>query len=105
MQMCCKSVRAICRISCCVKALRKCGRPILLKRGCSSTVKELLMSADTSWHTEIQRDVMRARHSHIRNRYAQHLRHWAIPALNELTHLPIIFGSESCTESVAWYRH
>ncbi len=29
-----------------LKALGKCGRPVLLKRGLSSTIKELLMSAE-----------------------------------------------------------
>ena len=29
-----------------LKTLGKCGRPILLKRGMSSTIKELLMSAE-----------------------------------------------------------
>ncbi|MGC8160042.1 3-deoxy-7-phosphoheptulonate synthase, partial [Salmonella enterica] len=29
-----------------LKSLGKCGRPVLLKRGLSSTIKELLMSAE-----------------------------------------------------------
>ena len=59
-----------------LKSLGGCGRPVLLKRGMSSTIKELLMSAEyIVAHGNPQRDSVRARHPHLRNRHAQHLRH------------------------------
>ena len=38
-----------------LKTLGKCGRPILLKRGLSATIKELLMWPSTSSRTAISR--------------------------------------------------
>ena len=49
-----------------LKALGKCGRPVLLKRGLSSTIKELLMSRGIhrgAWQS--RRDSVRARNSHV----------------------------------------
>ena len=59
-----------------LKSLGACGRPVLLKRGMSSTIKELLMSAEyIVAHGNPQRDPVRARHPHFRDGHAQHLRH------------------------------
>ena len=59
-----------------LKTLGKCGRPILLKRGMSATVKELLMSAEyIVAHGNFQVMLLRARHSDVRDRDPQHLRH------------------------------
>ena len=59
-----------------LKSLGKCGRPVLLKRGMSSTIKELLMSAEyLVAHGNPNVIAVRARHPHLRNRDAQHLRH------------------------------
>ncbi len=49
-----------------LKTLGKCGRPVLLKRGMSSTIKELLMSAEyIVAHGNPERDAVRARHPHL----------------------------------------
>ena len=59
-----------------LKSLGKCGRPVLLKRGMSSTIKELLMSAEyLVAHGNSNVHAVRARHPHLRNRHAQYLRH------------------------------
>ena len=59
-----------------LKTLGKCGRPVLLKRGMSSTVKELLMSRRIRRRArQPASDAVRARHPHLRDRHAQHLRH------------------------------
>ena len=71
-----------------LKTLGKCGRPVLLKRGLSSTIKELLMSAEyIVAHGNPERDAVRARHPHLRNRHPQHLRHRR-GAGPERTHAP-----------------
>ena len=59
-----------------LKALGKAGRPVMLKRGLSATVQELLMSAEyIVAHGNPERDAVRARHPHLRNGHAQYLRH------------------------------
>jgi 3-deoxy-7-phosphoheptulonate synthase len=40
---------------------------------------------------------LRARHPHVRNRHAQHLRYHGGPVLNELTHLPVILDPSHAT--------
>jgi 3-deoxy-7-phosphoheptulonate synthase len=44
-----------------------------------------------------QRDPVRARHPHVRNGHAQHLRYRAVPVLNELTHLPVVLDPSHAT--------
>ncbi len=59
-----------------LKTLGKCGRPVMLKRGMSSTIKELLMSAEyVVAHGNPNVHAVRARHPHLRDGHAQHLRH------------------------------
>src|SRR6266702_1127614 len=74
-----------------LKALGKCGRPILLKRGLSSTVKELLMSAEyivAHGNPDVMLCERGIRTFETVTRNTCDIA--AIPALNELTHLPVI---------------
>src|SRR5207244_11292867 len=74
-----------------LKALGECGRPVLLKRGLSSMVKELLMSAEyitAHGNPDVilcERGI-RTFETVTRNTCASA----AIPALKELTHLHVI---------------
>src|SRR5438105_1753637 len=81
-----------------LKALAKCGRPVLLKRGLSSTVKELLMSAEYIV-AHGNPDVILCERG-IRT-YETATRNTcdisAIPVLNELTHLPVILDPSHAT--------
>ncbi len=74
-----------------LKALGRCKRPVMLKRGMSSTVKELLMSAE----------YITAHGNHCVMLCERGIRTFetatrntcdisAVPVLNELTHLPVI---------------
>src|SRR4030081_624680 len=81
-----------------LKALGKCGRPVLLKRGMSSTMKELLMSAEYvvahgNPNVILCERGIRTFETATRNRCDIA----AIPALNELTHLPIILDPSHAT--------
>src|SRR3984957_14021562 len=74
-----------------LKVLGKCGRPILLKRGLSATVKELLMSAEYivahgNHQVMLCKRGIRTFETVTRNTCDI----GAIAALNELTHLPVI---------------
>jgi len=74
-----------------LKALGKCPRPVLLKRGMSSTVKELLMSAEYivahgNSNVMLCERGIRTFETATRNTYDIS----AVPVLNELTHLPVI---------------
>jgi 3-deoxy-7-phosphoheptulonate synthase len=74
-----------------LKTLGKCGRPILLKRGMSATVKELLMSAEyIVAHGNLQVMLcergIRTFETVTRNTCDI----GAIAALSEMTHLPVI---------------
>ncbi len=74
-----------------LKALGKCGRPVLLKRGMSSTMKELLMSAEyvvAHGNPDVILCERGIRTFETATRNTCDIA--AIPALNELTHLPII---------------
>jgi len=61
-------------------------RPVLLKRGLSSTVKELLMSAEYYGARKSRCDFVRAGIRTFENGDANTCDIAAIPALNELTH-------------------
>src|SRR5437879_7494339 len=81
-----------------LKALGKCGRPVLLKRGLSSMVKELLMSAEyITAHGN--RDVIlcergiRTVETVTRNTCDIA----AIPALHDLTNLPVLLDPSPAT--------
>ena len=55
-----------------LKALGHTDKPILLKRGLSSTIQELLMSAEYIMVGGNERHALRARHPHLRDGHAQH---------------------------------
>ena len=81
-----------------LKALGKCGRPVLLKRGLSSTVKELLMSAEyivAHGNPEVMLCERGIRTFETVTRNTCDIA--AIPALNELTHLPVILDPSHAT--------
>jgi 3-deoxy-7-phosphoheptulonate synthase len=81
-----------------LKALGRCGKPILLKRGLSSTIKELLMSAEYIV-AHGNPDVMlcergiRTFETATRNTFDIA----AVPVLRELTHLPVILDPSHAT--------
>jgi len=81
-----------------LKALGTCGRPILLKRGLSSTVKELLMSAEyivAHGNPDVILCERGIRTFETITRNTCDIA--AIPALNELTHLPVILDPSHAT--------
>jgi 3-deoxy-7-phosphoheptulonate synthase len=81
-----------------LKALGKCGRPVLLKRGLSSSIKELLMSAEyivahgNPGVILCERGI-RTFETATRNTCDIS----AIPVLNELTHLPVVLDPSHAT--------
>jgi 3-deoxy-7-phosphoheptulonate synthase len=81
-----------------LKALGRCGRPVLLKRGLSSTIKELLMSAEYIV-AHGNRDVMLCERG-IRT-FETATRNTcditAVAVLHELTHLPVILDPSHAT--------
>src|SRR5246127_4808694 len=81
-----------------LKSLGGCGRPVLLKRGMSSTIKELLMSAEYivahgNPNVILCERGIRTFETATRNTCDIA----AIPVLNELTHLPIILDPSHAT--------
>src|SRR6202167_5863303 len=81
-----------------LKTLGKCGRPVLLKRGLSSTVKELLMSAEYvvahgNPNVILCERGIRTFETVTRNTCDIA----AVAALNELTHLPVILDPSHAT--------
>src|SRR5437868_810599 len=81
-----------------LKALGKCGRPVLLKRGLSSTVKELLMSAEyitAHGNTEVILCERGIRTFETATRNTCDI--VAVAVLNELTHLPVILDPSHAT--------
>jgi 3-deoxy-7-phosphoheptulonate synthase len=81
-----------------LKELGKCGRPVLLKRGLSSTVKELLMSAEyitAHGNPDVILCERGIRTFETVTRNTCDIA--AIPALNELTHLPVILDPSHAT--------
>ena len=81
-----------------LKTLGKCGRPILLKRGLSSTVKELLMSAEyivAHGNSDVILCDRGIRTFETATRNTCDIA--AIPVLNELTHLPVILDPSHAT--------
>jgi 3-deoxy-7-phosphoheptulonate synthase len=74
-----------------LKTLGKCGRPIMLKRGLSSTIKEWLMSAEyivAHGNPDVMLCERGIRTFETATRNTCDIS--AIPVLNELTHLPVI---------------
>src|ERR1700680_3881926 len=81
-----------------LKALGKCGRPILLKRGLSSSIKELLMSAEyivAHGNPDVILCERGIRTFETVTRNTCDIA--AIAALNELTHLPVILDPSHAT--------
>jgi 3-deoxy-7-phosphoheptulonate synthase len=74
-----------------LKALGRCGRPVLLKRGLSATIKELLMSAEyvvAHGNSQVILCERGIRTFETATRNTCDLS--AVPVLNEMTHLPVI---------------
>jgi 3-deoxy-7-phosphoheptulonate synthase len=81
-----------------LKALGKCRRPVLLKRGLSSTIKELLMSAEyivAHGNSEVILCERGIRTFETATRNTCDIA--AIAVLNELTHLPVILDPSHAT--------
>ena len=81
-----------------LKSLGKCGRPVLLKRGMSSTIKELLMSAEyvtAHGNSEVLLCERGIRTFETATRNTCDIS--AVPVLNELTHLPVILDPSHAT--------
>ncbi len=81
-----------------LKALGKCRRPILLKRGMSSTIKELLMSAEyitAHGNPNIMLCERGIRTFETATRNTCDIT--AVAVLNELTHLPVILDPSHAT--------
>src|SRR6202011_4325603 len=81
-----------------LKALGHCGRPVLLKRGLSSTIKELLMSAEyvtAHGNSQVILCERGIRTFETATRNACDIS--AVPVLNELTHLPVILDPSHAT--------
>jgi len=81
-----------------LKTLGKCGRPVLLKRGMSSTVKELLMSAEYVVAHGNPQVILCERGIRTFETVTRNTCDIAaIAALNELTHLPVILDPSHAT--------
>jgi 3-deoxy-7-phosphoheptulonate synthase len=81
-----------------LKSLGRCARPVLLKRGMSSTVKELLMSAEyivAHGNPNVILCERGIRTFETATRNTSDLA--AVPVLNELTHLPVIVDPSHAT--------
>ena len=81
-----------------LKTLGKCGRPVLLKRGLSSTIKELLMSAEyivAHGNPNVMLCERGIRTFETATRNTCDIA--AVPVLNELTHLPVILDPSHAT--------
>ncbi|HLH39788.1 MAG TPA: N-acetylneuraminate synthase family protein, partial [Bryobacteraceae bacterium] len=81
-----------------LKSLGGCGRPVLLKRGMSSTIKELLMSAEyivAHGNPQVMLCERGIRTFETATRNTCDLA--AIAALDELTHLPLILDPSHAT--------
>ena len=81
-----------------LKSLGRCGRPIMLKRGLSATIKELLMSAEyivAHGNSEVMLCERGIRTFETATRNTCDIS--AIPVLNELTHLPVILDPSHAT--------
>jgi 3-deoxy-7-phosphoheptulonate synthase len=81
-----------------LKSLGKCGRPVLLKRGMSSTIKELLMSAEylvAHGNSSVLLCERGIRTFETATRNTCDIA--AVPVLNELTHLPVILDPSHAT--------
>jgi 3-deoxy-7-phosphoheptulonate synthase len=81
-----------------LKALGRCGKPVLLKRGLSSTIKELLMSAEyivAHGNPDVILCERGIRTFETETRNTCDIS--AVPVLRELTHLPVILDPSHAT--------
>jgi len=81
-----------------LKSLGGCGRPVLLKRGLSSTIKELLMSAEyivAHGNPSVILCERGIRTFETATRNTCDIA--AVPVLNELTHLPVVLDPSHAT--------
>jgi 3-deoxy-7-phosphoheptulonate synthase len=81
-----------------LKSLGRCGRPVLLKRGLSATIKELLMSAEylvAHGNSNVLLCERGIRTFETATRNTCDIS--AIPVLNELSHLPVILDPSHAT--------
>jgi 3-deoxy-7-phosphoheptulonate synthase len=81
-----------------LKSLGRCGRPVLLKRGLSATIKELLMSAEylvAHGNSSILLCERGIRTFETATRNTCDIS--AVPVLNELSHLPVILDPSHAT--------
>jgi len=81
-----------------LKGLGRCGRPVMLKRGLSSTIKELLMSAEyivAHGNPQVMLCERGIRTFETATRNTCDIA--AVPVLNELTHLPVILDPSHAT--------
>ena len=81
-----------------LKSLGRCGRPVMLKRGLSSTIKELLMSAEyvvAHGNPQVMLCERGIRTFETATRNTCDIS--AVPVLNELTHLPVILDPSHAT--------
>jgi 3-deoxy-7-phosphoheptulonate synthase len=81
-----------------LKTLGRCGRPVMLKRGMSSTIKELLMSAEyitAHGNPNVMFCERGIRTFETATRNTCDIS--AVPVLNELTHLPVILDPSHAT--------
>ena len=81
-----------------LKALGKAGKPVMLKRGLSSTIKELLLSAEYvvshgNPHVILCERGIRTFETATRNTFDI----GAVPVLRELTHLPVVLDPAHAT--------
>ena len=81
-----------------LKSLGSCGRPVMLKRGMSSTIKELLMSAEyvvAHGNPNVLLCERGIRTFETATRNTCDIA--AVPVLNELTHLPVVLDPSHAT--------
>ncbi len=81
-----------------LKSLGRCGRPVLLKRGLSSTIKELLMSAEylvAHGNSDVILCERGIRTFETATRNTCDIS--AVPVLNELSHLPVVLDPSHAT--------
>jgi len=81
-----------------LKALGHCGRPVMLKRGLSATIKELLMSAEyvvAHGNPQVMLCERGIRTFETATRNTCDIS--AVPVLNEMTHLPVILDPSHAT--------
>jgi 3-deoxy-7-phosphoheptulonate synthase len=81
-----------------LKVLGRCGRPVMLKRGLSSTIRELLMSAEyivAHGNPQLMLCERGIRTCETATRNTCDIT--AVPVLNELTHLPVILDPSHAT--------